>query len=121
MTKVFQQHGDFYKLRISTTILEYDCATGTLEAFDLPWYLLMSLKNEAVLVPCPVGTASMITEAQSCITVFLQTCLQFNRRWLAETKPTPATLSVQHYKRIKQNIPSDALRLNLEPNLKSDV
>lgn len=111
---------DFYKLKISTTILQCDCDTGVLEAFDLPCYLLMSLKNEAVL-QCPAGIASMITESQGRSIVLLQIFIQFNRRCLGETKPTPALLLVQHYKRIKQNILSDALRLNLELNLKSDV
>lgn len=63
----------------------------------------------------------MITETLSCTIVFLQICIQFNRRQLGETKPSPAMLFIQLYKRIKQNIPSDAPRLNLKLKLKSDV
>lgn len=105
MTNVFQQHGHFYKLKkfplLSWKQLDYDYATSFLKGFDLLWYLFIFLKNEVLLVQCPVGIASMLTEVQSCkpsLAVFLKNCLQFNSRWLGETKTTPAMLFGQHYK-----------------------
>lgn len=53
----------------------------------------MSLKNEAVLVQCPVGIASMITEAQSCTIVLLQIFSSTGSGWVRQNPPQQWCLS----------------------------